>query len=144
MYFRDCKNMYFWKKNLINFLFRVQISSVAHLSFCFEQTSYRTFHRCFLQNFSFDSFGRQTLSDGKSSHCLWQGELKRPRNNSNTSIYLLMLRNLYSQLWIEIISSNQLHINHGQHPAKQIWTCKMIFNLKWILYYGFFFILIYV
>ena len=47
----------------------------------------RTFHRCFLP--SFTSFGwgvseekikrwkgRQTTSDGKSSHCLWQGELK--------------------------------------------------------------------
>jgi len=28
---------------------------VAHLSFCFEQTLYRTFHRCFLPNFG--SFG---------------------------------------------------------------------------------------
>jgi hypothetical protein len=49
----------------------------------------RTFHRCFLPSFS--SFGwevseekikmrkvngRQMPSDGKSSHCLWQGELK--------------------------------------------------------------------
>jgi hypothetical protein len=49
----------------------------------------RTFHICFL--LSFNSFGREVLeekvkmrkvngqrmpSDGKSSHCLWQGELK--------------------------------------------------------------------
>jgi hypothetical protein len=27
----------------------------AHLSFCFEETLYRTFHRCFLPKF--DSFG---------------------------------------------------------------------------------------
>ena len=54
-----------------------------------EQSLERTFHRCFLP--SFTSFGwgiseekikmwkvngRQTTSDGKSSHCLWQGELK--------------------------------------------------------------------
>jgi hypothetical protein len=55
-----------------------------------EQSLERTFHRCFLP--SFTSFrwgvseekikmwkvnGRRMPSDGKSSHCLWQGELKR-------------------------------------------------------------------
>ena len=55
-----------------------------------EPSLERTFHRCFLP--SFTSFGwgvseekikmwkvngRQTPSDGKSSHCLWQDELKR-------------------------------------------------------------------
>ena len=54
-----------------------------------EQFLERTFHRCFLPSFS--SFGwevseekikmwkvngRHMPSDGKSSHCLWQGELK--------------------------------------------------------------------
>ena len=54
-----------------------------------EQSLDRTFHRCFLPSFS--SFGwevseekikmrkvngRQTPSDGKSSHYLWHGELK--------------------------------------------------------------------
>jgi hypothetical protein len=54
-----------------------------------EQFLERTFHRCFLPSFS--SFGREVSeeeikmrklngrrmpSDGKSSHCLWQGELK--------------------------------------------------------------------
>ena len=54
-----------------------------------EQSLERTFHRCFL--ISFTSFGwgvseekikmwkvngRRTPSDGKSSHCLWQVELK--------------------------------------------------------------------
>ena len=49
-----------------------------------EQSLERTFHRCFLP--SFTSFGRavseekikmwKVNSDGKSSHCLWQGELK--------------------------------------------------------------------
>jgi len=54
-----------------------------------EPSLERTFHRCFLP--SFTSFGwvfseekikiwkvngRRTPSDGKSSHCLWQGELK--------------------------------------------------------------------
>jgi hypothetical protein len=61
-----------------------------------EQSLERTFHRCFLP--SFTSFGwgvseqkikmwkvngRRTPSDGKSSHCLWQGELKRYKG-SNT------------------------------------------------------------
>ena len=55
-----------------------------------EQSLERTFHRCFLT--SFTSFGwgvseekikmwkvngRRTPSNGKSSHCLWQGELKK-------------------------------------------------------------------
>ena len=55
-----------------------------------EQSLERTFYRCFLPSFS--SFGREvseekiimrkvngrrTPSDGKSSHCLWQGELKK-------------------------------------------------------------------
>ena len=54
-----------------------------------EQSLERIFHRCFLP--SFTSFGwgvseekikmwkvnrRRKPSDGKSSHCLWQGELK--------------------------------------------------------------------
>ena len=54
-----------------------------------EHSLERTFHRCFLP--SFTSFGwgvseekikmwkvngRRMPSDGKSSHCLWQGELK--------------------------------------------------------------------
>ena len=53
-----------------------------------EHSLERTFHRCFLP--SFTSFGwgvsekikmwkvngRRTPSDGKSSDCLWQGELK--------------------------------------------------------------------
>jgi hypothetical protein len=57
-----------------------------------EQSLERTFHRCFLP--SFTSFGwgvseekikmwkvngRQTPSDGKISHCLWQGELTSDR-----------------------------------------------------------------
>ena len=57
-----------------------------------EQSLERTFHRCFLPNFTSFGWGvseekikmwkvnddrRRTPSDGKSSHCLWQGELKR-------------------------------------------------------------------
>ena len=57
-----------------------------------EQSLERTFNRCFLSSFtSFDRGvseekikmwkvnGRRTPSDGKSSHCLWQGELKSDR-----------------------------------------------------------------
>jgi hypothetical protein len=54
-----------------------------------EQSLERNFHRCFLPSFSSFSWevseekikmwkvnGRRTPSDGKSSHYLWQGELK--------------------------------------------------------------------
>ena len=54
-----------------------------------EQFLERTFHKCFLQNFTSFGWGVSdekikmwkvnrwwTPSDGKSSHCLWQGELK--------------------------------------------------------------------
>ena len=55
-----------------------------------EQSSERTFHRCFLPSFTsfgwgvseekikmWKANGRRTPSDGKSSLCLWQGELKK-------------------------------------------------------------------
>ena len=74
-----------------------------------EQSLERTFHRCFLPSFS--SFGqevseekikmwkvngRQKTGDGKSSHCLWQGQLKKRQylilgNKFNISIDLLIL-----------------------------------------------------
>jgi hypothetical protein len=54
-----------------------------------EQLLERTFHRCFLSSFSWFGWGvseekikmwkvngRQMPNDGKSSLCLWQGELK--------------------------------------------------------------------
>jgi hypothetical protein len=53
-----------------------------------EHSLQRTFHRCFLLSFSSFGWGvsekikmwkvnrRQTPSDGKSSNCFWQGELK--------------------------------------------------------------------
>ena len=52
-----------------------------------EQSLERTFHRCFLPNFTSFGWGvsekikmwkvngQRTPSDGKRSHCLWQGEL---------------------------------------------------------------------
>jgi hypothetical protein len=55
-----------------------------------EHSLERTFHRCFLPSFTLFGWGvseekikmwkvngRWMPSDGKSSHCLWQGELKR-------------------------------------------------------------------
>jgi hypothetical protein len=47
-----------------------------------EQSLERTFHGCFLPSFTskcekLTDDRRQTSSDGKSSHCLWQGELKK-------------------------------------------------------------------
>jgi hypothetical protein len=69
-----------------------------------EQSLERTFHRCFLPSFS--SFGwevseekikmwkvngRRTPSDGKSSHCLWQGELiKKCQPNAVVFVYKLV------------------------------------------------------
>jgi hypothetical protein len=65
-----------------------------------KQSLERTFHRCFLPSFS--SFGWEfseekikmwkvngwrTPSDGKSSHCLWQGELKCYADMYNKSKY---------------------------------------------------------
>ena len=65
-----------------------------------EQSLERTFHKCFLP--SFTSFGcgvseekikmwkvnrRRSPSDGKSSHCLWQGELKRSCDTCLADIY---------------------------------------------------------
>jgi len=46
---------------------------VAHLSFCFEKTLYRTFHRCFLPNFT--SFGysvsEKIFLNNTQKNCLW-------------------------------------------------------------------------
>jgi hypothetical protein len=37
----------------------VDWACVPHLSFCFEETLYRTFHKCFLPNFN--QFGQMDL-----------------------------------------------------------------------------------
>ena len=84
------------------------------------QSLERTFYRCFLPSFSSFGWGvseekikmwkvnrRQTPSDGKSSHCLWQGELKK-LFNSNTFLYLFQDRT-----WI----SNSI--------------CHSIFSVEW-------------
>ena len=57
-------------------LTRGSMGCVAHLSFCFEETLYRIFHRCFLPNFG--SFG-YSVSEVKifrnqsirNKNCLW-------------------------------------------------------------------------
>jgi len=78
-----------------------------------EFFSQRTFHRCFLPSFS--SFGwevseekikmwkltddgrqttddgRRTPSDAKSSHCLWQGDLKRQKDKQRSTKHTLNL-----------------------------------------------------
>ena len=64
---------------------------VAHLSFCFEETYYRTFHRCFPS--SFGSLG-QAVSEKKifrnqptrNKNCLWQPCLLTDRDN-NSNLY---------------------------------------------------------
>jgi hypothetical protein len=61
----------------------------AHLSFCFEETYYRAFHRCFLP--SFGSFG-QAVSEKKifrnrpiwNKNCLWQPCLLTNRDEMST------------------------------------------------------------
>jgi hypothetical protein len=83
-----------------------------------EQSLERTFHRCFLP--SFTSFGwgvsevkikmwkvngRQTPSDGKSSHCLWQGELKKKSYNkydhNNDGLLILIILMYYCDMFPE-------------------------------------------
>jgi hypothetical protein len=82
-----------------------------------EHSLERTFHRCFLPSFS--SFGwevseekikmwkvngqtiddgRRTPSNGKSSRCLWQGELKKKENNN-----WLEFENWPLKIYIQII-----------------------------------------
>ena len=81
-----------------------------------EQSLERIFYRCFLRSFS--SFGwrvseekikmwkvngRQTTSDGKSSHCLWQSELKRFTHLWNGKLYkqkFLKFINNYFHLYL--------------------------------------------
>ena len=59
------------------------------------QSLERTFHRCFLPSFSLFGWGvaeerikmwkvnrRRTPNDGKSSRCLWQGELKKRKDHN--------------------------------------------------------------
>ena len=107
-----------------------------------EQSLERTFHRCFLP--SFTSFGwavseekikmwkvngRQTPSDGKNSHCLWQGELK-----SHQNIYLPFLEihvhcegNLKPQLYLTNNCNTKIMINIIKFEC--IWYCMLnIFN----------------
>jgi hypothetical protein len=79
-----------------------------------EQSLERTFHRCFIP--SFTSFGWgvsekikmwkvnrwRTPSDGKSSPCLWQGELKMGDNSNYLYIKLYIKSNLsHSLLMLE-------------------------------------------
>jgi hypothetical protein len=81
-------NSCFWLANFfLIFSFASVVAMFVNRSGQNEQSLERTFHSCFLPSFS--SFQRrrlkceklttddewQTPSDGKSSHCLWQGEL---------------------------------------------------------------------
>ena len=92
-----------------------------------EQFVERTFHRGFLP--SFTSFGwavseekikmwkvnrRRMPSDGKSSHCFWQGELK--------------ITVLYINLSIQRL--NQLHVSTITRVFWLKWFHKQVFNLK--------------
>jgi hypothetical protein len=92
------------------------------------QSLERTFYRCFLRSFS--SFGRGvseekikmwkvngrwTPSDGKSSYCLWQGELKKGAVNKSLCILQLTWnksKTIFIYIW-------QQHSNN----------CKIILHL---------------
>ena len=64
-----------------------------------------TFYRCFLPSFSSLDWGvsekikmwkvngRRTPSNGKSSHCLWQGGLKRGGGSRNLYTFLAKVKN---------------------------------------------------
>ena len=68
-----------------------------------EQSLYRTFHRCFLPSFTSLGWGvseekikmwkvngRQTPSDGKSSHYLWHGKLKIRKKHTCIFIHIIL------------------------------------------------------
>jgi hypothetical protein len=97
------------------------------------QSLERTFYRCFLP--SFGSFGwgvseekikmwkvngRRTPSDGKSSHCLWQGELK-----------MIELKIYMSSLWM--MSYNADIFFYTDQKSKMGTTTELSFY-KWILF----------
>jgi hypothetical protein len=84
-----------------------------------EQYLERTFHRCFLPSFTSlaEGFQRRRLkcekltddrrrmpSDGKSSHCLWQGELKM-------CWYYYMVSELFLQLLQYFMTNCELHLD---------------------------------
>ncbi len=109
-----------------------------------EHSLERTFHRCFLPSFS--SFGwevseekikmwkvngRRTPSDGKSSHCLWQGEVKKSSNKTLIFAYL-------KKYWINnFYGYHQIHrylIQWNLSILKFFWTNfyvrnRQVFNL---------------
>jgi hypothetical protein len=95
------------------------------------------FHRCFLSSFNsygqadseekikmLKANGRQMPSDGKSSLCLWQGELKKNyyatfHSNSTFEIYLLLHK------------ISMLFINESKLGRKHPW--KVLFKVDTIM-----------
>ena len=128
-----------------------------------EQSLERTPHRCFLQSFiSFDwevseekikmrkVNGRRTPSDGKSSHCLWQGELKIHLFSLEYNfgiIYKCMLKNALTYMFsknilsgISIRGGNRYFYLFKMVPPdfkecciRYSWKCSN-FNTKYCLY----------
>ena len=96
-----------------------------------KQSLERTFHRCFLPSFSSFGWGvseekikmwkvngRRTPSHGKSSHCLWQGELKRLVEDHPVIISIMLQFHRLSSFWQEDFQSfNQWEhiIGPGSH-----------------------------
>ena len=113
----------------------------AHLSFCFEETLYRTFYRCFLPNFN--SFGQMVLeaillidqSQTRTSHgghvnFVQAKRFQRRRflwiDKQETRIRFIWLSGFREEKYLEIDQSES-RIAYGGHICYQIGTQWTVF-----------------
>ena len=99
-----------------------------------EQSLQRTFHRCFLP--SFNSFGREVSekikmwkvngrrmpSDGKSSHCLWQGKLKNQMEKKYRLVYNYIFSILMNYILNSLVFIGLINILFIDGQRQQIWS----------------------
>ena len=115
-----------------------------------EQSLSRTFHRCFLLSFS--SFGwrvseekikmwkvngRWTPSDGKSSHCLWRGELKKHKN-SVIEVFILKKPNMQATSYQALVTGVYWSTNKSvQSSGDRLYKCIIIGLFQFALDFSF-------
>ena len=106
-----------------------------------DQSLERTFdHRCFLPGFISFGWGvsekkikmwkvnrRRTPSNGKSSHCLWQGELMREKWYKRAKTFDCKLKSIDS--WIEIIPV--VFCDSYNVPSLILKSLKEVFKQVW-------------
>ena len=112
---------------------------VAHLSFCFEQTLYRTFHRCFLHVPNFGSFGYSVSEEKfclrnqpiRNKNCMWwpclltdQDKISNlyRRPSIDASYQVLELAKRFQRRRFKEIDQSETRISCGGHVCKQIGT----------------------